>query len=100
MLHTCPMITTPNWQWPGLIQAPGSWLLLVALLVVVVALAPRVMAPRRLLARAHPGHADLRAGGHPAVDGGGGAGAHPASVSGRHLGRIPGVPAGRLVGVN
>ena len=45
MLHTCPTISTPNWQWPGLIQAPGSWLLLVALLVVAVALAPRIIAP-------------------------------------------------------
>ena len=45
MLHTCPMISTPNWQWPGLIQAPGSWLLLAALLVVAVALAPHIIAP-------------------------------------------------------
>lgn len=45
MLHTCPMISTPNWQWPGLVQASGSWLLLVALLVVSVTLAPRVISP-------------------------------------------------------
>ena len=45
MPHTCPAISTPNWRWPGLIQAPGSWLLLVALLVVVVVLAPRVISP-------------------------------------------------------
>ncbi len=43
MLHTCPMISTPNWQWPGLIQAPGSWLLLAVLLVVAIVLAPRVV---------------------------------------------------------
>jgi hypothetical protein len=37
------MISTPNWQWPGLMQAPGSWLLLEVLLVVAIVLAPRVV---------------------------------------------------------
>lgn len=45
MPHTCPAISTPNWQWPGFAQAPGSWLLLAAVALVSIGWAPRVVAP-------------------------------------------------------
>lgn len=43
MPHTCPIISTPNWQWPTITQAPGSWLLLAVVALVGIVWAPRVL---------------------------------------------------------
>ena len=45
MPHSCPAISTPYWTLPGLIQAPGSWLLLTIVAVVALVWARRVVAP-------------------------------------------------------
>lgn len=37
------MISTPNWQWPTITQAPGSWLLLTVIALVGIVWAPRVL---------------------------------------------------------
>jgi len=45
MPHSCPAISTPNWRLPSLIQAPGSWLLLMVAAVAALVWAWRVVAP-------------------------------------------------------
>lgn len=45
VLHTCPAISTPHWQLPGFLEAPGSWLLLAVIVVIAVVAAPRLLAP-------------------------------------------------------
>lgn len=45
MLHTCPAISTPHWQLPGFLEAPGSWLLLVAIVLIAVVAARWLVAP-------------------------------------------------------
>lgn len=45
MLHTCPAISTPHWQLPGFLEAPGSWLLLVTIVLIAVVAARRLLAP-------------------------------------------------------
>ena len=45
MLHSCPMISTPEWVLPSFAQAPGSWLLVATFALVGIACAPRIVTP-------------------------------------------------------